>query len=133
MRVVVLHALLKIATDQLLPDATEQEINKRSVVVCSPDPSNSVIAMSQAFEMHTGFAASAVIGKNLRFLQGEKTDQSAINMMRYLIQNQKSGSVDILNYHQSGTPFFHRVELQPVFDYTGALQCFVALQTPIEL
>ncbi|MEO9968268.1 MAG: PAS domain-containing protein [Hyphomonadaceae bacterium] len=124
--------LRKLAQHPLLPEASEEETNKRSVVVCKARGDNLVVSATEAFALHTGYETADIIGKNLRLLQGEQTSLAARQLFRHLISNRMSGVVDILNYHRSGKPFFHRVELHPVFDQAKQVDFIIAMQTPID-
>jgi len=69
-----------------------------SMVLSDPrQDDNPIIYVNDAFERMTGYSASEVIGRNCRFLQGEKTDKRDVDRIRHAIATQSEVSVDILN------------------------------------
>lgn len=104
---------------------------EKSLVVCKADGDQETVFVTDAFERHTGYKLSDVRGKNLRFLQGERTDRDAVNLFKSLIQARQKGRIELVNYRKDGTPFIHRVNFRPVFSRKGCVAYFIATQEPI--
>ena len=66
------------------------------------------------FELNTGYAAEEVIGKNLAFLQGERTEVDTINFMRNCFASNDACIQDITNYKKNGEEFINRLLLLPM-------------------
>ncbi|WP_300062425.1 PAS domain-containing protein [uncultured Roseobacter sp.] len=100
-----------------------------SMVVTNPHlEDNPIVYVNHAFTRQTGFARSAAIGRNCRFLQGEETDKAAVDLIRRGIEARESVSTDILNYRANGEPFLNRLVIAPICDDAGEVQYFVGVQ-----
>lgn len=75
-----------------------------------------VLFCNDAFCGSTGYAREEVVGRNLRFLQGEETSPETIAAMRKAIQTASEAAFELVNYRRSGEPFWTRILLKPVFD-----------------
>nr|WP_241735718.1 PAS domain-containing protein [Aquisalinus flavus] len=100
-----------------------------SLVVTNPAlEDNPIVYVNRAFERVTGYNASAVIGRNCRFLQGRDTSQSTIRKMREAIRKEEPVTVNLLNYRADGEPFWNNLHLEPVRDENGEVLCFLGVQ-----
>ena len=100
-----------------------------SMVVTNPNlEDNPIVYVNQAFTRVTGYARSASIGRNCRFLQGDGTAKSDVDKLRVAIEAEQSATVDLLNYRANGEPFMNRLIVAPVFDKDGATQYFIGIQ-----
>ena len=79
----------------------------------------------------TGYAAADAVGRNCRFLQGEATEQSAIETIRRGLATAEPFTVTILNYRADGTSFWNEVSISPVRDDAGELTHFVGVQRDV--
>jgi len=68
------------------------------------------------------------VGRNCRFLQGEKTDKRDVDRIRMGIATKREVSVDIVNYRANGTPFFNRLIIAPILDDCGEVVFFFGIQ-----
>lgn len=102
---------------------------KVSMVLTNPNlADNPIVYVNEAFMRTTGYARSASIGRNCRFLQGEKTDKAAVDILRSAIAMEQNVTVDILNYKANGAPFMNRLIVSPITDAAGVTQYFVGIQ-----
>lgn len=100
-----------------------------SMVITNPHlEDNPIVYVNEAFTRTTGYARSASIGQNCRFLQGEKTEKAAVDKIRDAIANQESVTVDLLNYKANGAPFMNRLIVAPIADSKGKVQYFIGIQ-----
>lgn len=100
-----------------------------SMIVTNPHlEDNPIVYVNEAFTRTTGYARSASIGRNCRFLQGEDTEKAAVDLVRARVREQKTVSVDILNYRANGAPFMNRLMVAPLHDAEGRLQYFIGIQ-----
>ncbi|NJR41365.1 MAG: EAL domain-containing protein [Akkermansiaceae bacterium] len=100
-----------------------------SIVITDPNqPDNPVIFVNPAFTKMTGYTAAEIIGKNCRLLQGTDTDPTVVQQLREAITHRQSTTCTILNYRRDKTPFWNEITVDPVFDETGQLIHFVAMQ-----
>ena len=100
-----------------------------SMVITNPHlEDNPIVYVNEAFTRTTGYARSASIGRNCRFLQGEKTEKAAVDKLSAAIANEETVTVDLLNYKASGEPFMNRLIVAPIADRNGKVQYFIAIQ-----
>jgi diguanylate cyclase (GGDEF)-like protein/PAS domain S-box-containing protein len=107
----------------------------RSFVDSSPDgvavsdasqPDYPVVYVNAAFTQLTGYTASAVLGTNLRTLQGEDRNQEARQRMKEAIERDETCRVLIRNYRPDGTLFWNETLLQPLKNTEGKITHWVA-------
>ncbi|MEM8803012.1 MAG: PAS domain-containing protein [Pseudomonadota bacterium] len=118
--------------DQTVEPEGRAEARTRSAVVCSAEPGNKVMYVSDAFEEHTGYTPGDAIGKNLSFLQGPDTEAEAVAQFQKLIKEEVAGLVRITNYRADGTKFLHECDMRPVRDKDERVTHFIAIQRPVD-
>ena len=89
---------------------------------------NPIIYVNAAFEKLTGYARSAAIGRNCRFLQGPDTDAETVAALGRAVEAGEDASVDLLNYRADGSPFHNRLMISPMQDADGDIALFIGLQ-----
>ncbi len=94
-------------------------------------PDMPLIYVNKAFERITGYTAEEVIGKNCRFLQGDDTDQPAIDKLRTAIRERRDCVVELRNYRKNGELFWNELQTSPVFNDAGELTHFIGVQNDI--
>jgi PAS domain S-box-containing protein len=94
-------------------------------------PDNPLVWVNPAFERMTGYAASEIIGRNCRILQGPGTDRDAVGRVREAIERGEAVRAELLNYRKDGTPFWNAFTISPVVDGERRLTHFVGVQTDI--
>lgn len=122
--------------DTLLDEGKAFEAFSRArlaIVVTNPDlTDNPIVYVNDAFTRVTGYARSASIGRNCRFLQGENTSKADVDHLRAGIESEDNVSVDIVNYRANGEPFLNRLTVAPIEDEQGRTRYFVGIQKEIE-
>ncbi len=91
-------------------------------------PDNPIVYVNDALERTTGYAREVAVGRNCRFLQGERTDPDHVAALREGIAQGREVTVDILNYRADGTSFRNRLLMTPVHDAHGHLSYFLGIQ-----
>ena len=100
-----------------------------AMVITNPNlDDNPIVYVNEAFTRATGYARSASIGRNCRFLQGEQTDKIAVDKLRAAVEASESITLDLLNYKANGAPFLNRLIVAPIRDSHGKTQYFIAFQ-----
>ncbi|KAE9622360.1 PAS domain-containing protein, partial [Parasedimentitalea maritima] len=90
-----------------------------------------LVYANEAFCRLTGYDLDEVLGRTCHFLQGEKTDPTAIATIRQALQAKTSAQVTLINYRKDGTPFWNRLAISPVTDETGRCTHFIGTQEDI--
>ena len=99
---------------QLLTE-TLNMIESGAVITDASKPDNPIVFMNDGFAHITGYTREEVLGKNCRFLQGEKTDSLSVQTMRQSIKEARPFQHTLLNYRKDGTPFWNKVDIKPVW------------------
>ena len=120
---------------QLLEDSRALDGFSRaqvSMILTNPNlEDNPIVYVNEAFQRMTGYARTATIGRNCRFLQGRDTEKADVDRLRDAIEREVDVTVDILNYRANGEAFLNRLIVAPVKDANGHCQFFVGIQKEI--
>jgi diguanylate cyclase (GGDEF)-like protein/PAS domain S-box-containing protein len=104
------------------PDAWRDivEAAPEGIVVCDATVAgNPVIYANSAFAQMCGYPVAALLGTNLRMLQGADREQEARQRMREALERNTPCRVLIRNYRPDGTLFWNEMLIQPVRDTEG--------------
>ncbi|MDI9639748.1 ATP-binding protein [Geitlerinema splendidum] len=94
-------------------------------------PDMPLIYINEAFEQITGYSTAETLGRNCRFLQGNDRAQPALTELRAALQQGRSCSVLLRNYHKDGRLFWNELFMSPVFDEASRVTHFVGIQTDV--
>ena len=84
------------------------------VVINSQLDDQPILYANQAFFDMTGYSENDVLGKNGRFLHGEKTDKLISNKIRESVKSDQAKTFEIVNYHKNKNPFWNEITVQPI-------------------
>lgn len=87
-----------------------------------------IVYANAAFERITGFSKQEVIGKTPRILQGEETSRKELDRLKARLQKSEAVRVELINYKKSGEKMWLELNIVPLFDETGELTNFVAIE-----
>lgn len=105
---------------------------QRSFVISDPSlPDNPIIFASKGFLDLTGYRLDEVLGRNCRFLQGPKTDQHQVDLLRKGIQDGVDTAVCLLNYKRNGTPFYNQIFVAALRDVNYKIINYVGVQVEV--
>lgn len=110
-------------------------ISSSTVAAVVSDPrcrDNPIIACNEAFLQLTGYGREEILGRNCRFLRGERTEPAQTEMLRNAIAAMQPVMVELINYRKDGTPFRNAVMVAPLFDEEGELAYFLGSQMAID-
>jgi len=87
------------------------------IVVCSATaPDRPVVYVNAAFTQLCGHSAEALLGRNLRFLQGSEREQEGRQRLRMSLERGESCRVLLRNFRADGQQFWNEILVQPVHD-----------------
>lgn len=102
------------------------------IVVCDVrEPDSPIVYVNDAFEDLTGYSAEECIGRNCRFLQGERTSEGPVERLRRAIERRESTTVVLLNQHADGSWFWNELSISPVYDSNDEVTHYVGIQRDV--
>jgi len=113
----------------------EDLIAKSTVAAVISDPrqsDNPIVACNDAFLQLTGYSREEVLGRNCRFLRGERTEAAQTAMLREAVASSRPLMVELINYRKDGTAFRNAVMIAPLFDADGELAYYLGSQMAID-
>ena len=114
--------------------AMAQSVKHARIPLCISDPNlpdNPIVFVNPAFLDLVGYAEEEVVGKNCRFLQGQKTTSESIDAVRLAIKEQRVDTVEIVNYRKDGTSFVNALQIGPILDDDGKLIFYFGSQLDV--
>lgn len=107
--------------------------SKVAAVVSDPRQSdNPIVACNEAFIQLTGYDRDEIIGRNCRFLRGERTEPGQTAMLRDAVAARRPAMVELINYRKDGSAFRNAVMIAPLFDDEGEIIYFIGSQMAID-
>ena len=113
------------------PILLEQAFDQTRMAMCVTDPNlpdNPIVYVNRAFEELTGYAEAEIVGRNCRFLQGERTEPAALAELRQAIAAETVCILEILNYRKNGDAFWNALHIGPIYDEKGKLRFYFGSQ-----
>jgi diguanylate cyclase (GGDEF)-like protein/PAS domain S-box-containing protein len=102
------------------------ESSPEGIVVCDAvAPDHPVLFVNPAFAQMCGYPVAALLGTNLRILQGTDRDQEARARLAEAIGKGESARVLVRNYRPDGSLFWNETLVQPVRTAAGKLTHFI--------
>jgi diguanylate cyclase (GGDEF)-like protein/PAS domain S-box-containing protein len=96
------------------------------VVICDAEAADCpVVYVNASFAQICGYSTAALLGANLRILQGTDRQQESRQKMKEAIERGESCRVLIRNYRPDGALFWNEVQLQPLRTADGKLTHWV--------
>ena len=105
-----------------------QALNAGVVISDARVPDMPIVYVNSMFEQMSGYAASEVLGRNCRFLQGHESAQPGLEAIRQAIRSQSNGHAKLRNFRKDGTMFVNELFISPVKDDRGVVTHFVGIQ-----
>ncbi|RDZ39514.1 diguanylate cyclase [Haloferax sp. Atlit-4N] len=94
-------------------------------------PDNPLVYVNDGFERITGYDAADAVGENFQFLRGDQTDSTSANAFQTAIEQGESTVVELINHHRDSTPFWNRVQLNPVFNDESELTHYLGFHQDV--
>lgn len=116
-------------------DKLKSSTDDLSVAIIVADmhaPGARLVAANAAFEELTGHSREWAVGRNCRFLQGDRSETAAVQGLVDSLRTGQPTQVELTNYKQDGTPFRNLVSLQPVHDSNGVYRYCIGILADAE-
>jgi PAS domain S-box-containing protein len=131
--------VLALVRDITPQKQTELELLKLSLIaehtvnaVIITDASGKIEWVNQAFTRITEFSLHEVMGKKPgSFLQGEESDPMVCMFIREKVHAHEPFIAELINYSKSGRKYWIHINGQPIFDESGMITKFFAIETDI--
>ena len=108
------------------------EAAPEGVVICDGRAADwPVVYVNAAMEKLTGYEASFIRGRNLRFLQGDDHEQEGLGRIRAALRTGTSCQATLRNYRRDGTMFWNEVTIQPLRDGNGNVTHFAGFHRDV--
>jgi PAS domain S-box-containing protein len=117
--------------DEALKTRMMDEAPVGITIADATEPDMPLVYANAAFERITGYPPEYAIGRNCRFLQGERTRDEPVAEMRAAIENEEPTTVELRNYRRDGEPFWNEVTIAPLRDETGTVTHYVGFQQEV--
>jgi PAS domain S-box-containing protein len=102
------------------------ESSPEGIVICDAAAKDRpVLFVNKAFEEMCGYPAAALVGTNLRMLQGTDRDQEARTRLREALDKGEPARVLVRNYRPDGSLFWNEMLVQPVRSPARVLTHFI--------
>ena len=102
------------------------ESSPEGIVICDATVAdNPVVFVNNAFAQMCGYPVAALLGTNLRMLQGTDRDQDARARLAEAVQRGEPARVLVRNYRPDGSLFWNETLVQPVRATGGELTHFI--------
>ena len=96
------------------------------IVICDATAADCpALFVNSAFAQMCGYPVAALLGSNLRILQGTDRDQDARARLREAVEKGEPARVLVRNYRPDGSLFWNETLVQPVRDAAGKLTHFI--------
>jgi diguanylate cyclase (GGDEF)-like protein/PAS domain S-box-containing protein len=96
------------------------------IVICDAKAADCpAVFVNTAFAQMCGYPAAALLGNNLRMLQGNDRDQEARGKLAEAIKSGQPARVLVRNYRPDGSLFWNETVIQPVQSTEGAITHFI--------
>lgn len=100
-------------------------LNPDGIVVCERAADGWLVRfVNPAFERMTGHRSAELVGRDLRFLQGEDRDQESRQRIRQALAEGTSCRALLRNYRNDGGAFWNEFTLAPLTDTAGHVTHF---------
>ena len=101
------------------------DVAPEGVVICEAGGERAVVYANAAFCRLTGYETAELLGKNLRFLQGDDRDQQELDGLRESLRHGEAVRALLRNSRKDGTVFVNDMQLYPLKDGDGKVTHYV--------
>lgn len=106
---------------------------KDGVIITTADLENGpeIIYVNDAFTKISGYTTDEILGKTPRILQGPDTDRGTLDRLKHTLKNGRPFKGELKNYTKDGDPYWLDISITPIFDDSGQITHFTAIERNI--
>ena len=109
-----------------------QVASRTSNLVIITDPEGTIEWANDSFVRSSGYTLDEIMGRRPgELLQGPESDQSVVEYMRQQLRNQQPFHAELINYTKDKKPYWVTIDAQPVYDDSGTVTSFIAVERDI--
>lgn len=111
--------------------AIENNAHAMVITYANEDNDFEIISANKAFEVLSGYTTDEIIGRNCRFLQGDKKenrDTKTLNRLKECMAKHEQFDGVLLNYRKNGEPFYNKIRVSPLFNDENVCTHFIGSQ-----
>ncbi|MFC6862337.1 PAS domain-containing protein [Halomicroarcula sp. GCM10025817] len=127
--------MLVFDTDEHLPTGLPKRVMDATPVgisIADADRDDEpLIYVNDGFCELTGYPREEVLGRNCRFLQGERTDETTVADIRDAIDAEVPVTAELRNYRKDGSMFWNRLTITPVEAPDGTVTHYFGFQEDV--
>jgi diguanylate cyclase (GGDEF)-like protein/PAS domain S-box-containing protein len=101
------------------------DVSPEGIAICEAGGERLVVYVNPSFCRLTGYDTRELVGKNLRFLQGEDRDQPELTALRESLRHFEPARALLRNVRKDGTVFVNDMQLYPLKDANGQVTHFI--------
>lgn len=90
-----------------------------------------LVYVNPAFERLTGYSSEDILYQDCRFLQGEDTDQAAVQSIREAIEQTQPSRTVLKNYRKDGSVFWNELSVTPFYDELDKITYYIGIQKDV--
>ena len=90
-----------------------------------------LVYVNPAFERLTGYSSEDILYQDCRFLQGEDTDQAAVQSIREAIEQTQPSRTVLKNYRKDGSVFWNELSVTPFYDELDKITYYIGIQNDV--
>lgn len=90
-----------------------------------------LVYVNPAFEKLTGYSSEDILYQDCRFLQGDDTDQSAVQAISEAIESTLPIRTILKNYRKDGSVFWNELSVTPFYDELDKITYYIGIQKDV--
>ena len=110
----------------------QREADRFVQVITAGEEPFQIVWASEAWLRLCEYESPQVLGQTLELIQGPRTDHSAIASLMDAIRTAQPITLSMINHTRTGRPFSHTIQVEPLRDSRGNVQCFQATSSNID-
>jgi diguanylate cyclase (GGDEF)-like protein/PAS domain S-box-containing protein len=101
------------------------DVSPDGVAICDAEGERVAVYVNPAFCRLTGYEPHELLGKNLRFLQGDDRDQPDLDTLRESLRHGEATRVLVRNQRKDGAVFVNDMQIYPLRNAEGKATHFI--------